>query len=51
MVIKINREIAGDLNNPTTELLNYCISQHQKELRRLEKLSNYYDGEQEIMAL
>ena len=49
MSIKINREIAGDLNNPTTELLNYCISQHQKELRRLEKLSNYYDGEQEII--
>ena len=49
MTIKINREIAGDLNNPTTELLNYCISQHQKELRRLEKLSNYYDGEQEII--
>lgn len=49
MVIKINREIAGDLNNPTTELLNYCISQHQKELRRLEKLSDYYDGKQEII--
>ena len=49
MAIKINREIAGDLNNPTTELLNYCISQHQKELRRLEKLSDYYDGKQEII--
>ncbi|MDG4961503.1 phage portal protein [Pseudolactococcus raffinolactis] len=48
MSIKINREIAGDLNNPTTELLNYCISQHQKELSRLKKLSDYYDGEQEI---
>lgn len=48
MSIKINREIAGDLNTPTTELLNYCISQHQKELRRLEKLSDYYDGKQEI---
>ena len=49
MAIKINREIAGDLNNPTTELLNYCISQHQKGLSRLKKLSDYYDGEQEII--
>lgn len=48
MAIKINREVAGDLNNPTAELLNYCIEQHQNEFWRLEKLSNYYDGEQEI---
>lgn len=48
MAIKINREIAGDLNNPSDELLNYCISQHQESLNRLNKLSNYYDGDQEI---
>ena len=48
MAIKINREIAGDLNNPSPELLNYCISQHQMSLERLEKLSDYYDGKQKI---
>lgn len=48
MAIKINREVADDLNNPTAELLNYCIEQHQNEFWRLEKLSNYYDGKQEI---
>lgn len=49
MTIKINREIAGDLNNPTPELLNYCINQHQSNFFRLEKLSDYYDGKQEIL--
>lgn len=49
MTIKINREIAGDLNNPTPELLNYCINQHQSNFFRLEKLSDYYDGKQDIL--
>ena len=49
MAIKINREMAGDLNRPTPELLNYCINQHQSKLSRLEKLSDYYDGEQTIL--
>lgn len=49
MTIKINREVAGDLNNPTSELLNYCINQHQSEFFRLEKLSDYYDGKQDIL--
>lgn len=49
MAIKINREVAGDLDSPTAELLNYCIGQHQNEFWRLEKLSDYYDGKQEIL--
>lgn len=48
MAIVVNREIAGDLNNPSASLLNYCIQEHQKQLSRFEKLSNYYDGEQAI---
>lgn len=48
MTIKINREVAGDLNNPTSDLLNYCINQHQTYFWRLEKLSDYYDGKQDI---
>mgnify|MGYP004505781337 CR=1 FL=1 len=49
MAIKINREMAGDLNNPSFELLNHCINQHQSDFWRLEKLSDYYDGKQEIL--
>ncbi|MBX9122943.1 phage portal protein, partial [Enterococcus sp. K18_3] len=49
MAIVVNREIAGDLRSPSTELLNYCLQEHQKQLKRLEKLSDYYDGNQEIL--
>lgn len=49
MAIKINREIAGDLNNPSVDLLNYCINQHQEQFWRFEKLSDYYDGKQAIL--
>ena len=49
MAIKINREMAGNLNSPTSELLNYCISQHLSTIGRLDKLSDYYDGEQDIL--
>lgn len=49
MAIKINREVAGDLNNPSDELLNFCISKHQESFGRLDKLSGYYDGEQDIL--
>lgn len=48
MAIVVNREIAGDLNNPSNELLSYCVQQHQSELERLDKLSNYYDGKHSI---
>lgn len=49
MAIKINREMAGNLNSPTPELLNYCISQHLSLIGRLDKLSDYYDGKQDIL--
>lgn len=48
LAIVVNREVAGDLNFPSDELLNYCIQEHKKTLGRLEKLSNYYDGDQAI---
>lgn len=49
MGIAINREIAGDLNNPSNELLAYCIEQHRQTVERLNKLSDYYDGKQDIL--
>lgn len=49
MGIAINREIVGDLNNPSNELLAYCIEQHRQTVERLNKLSDYYDGKQDIL--
>lgn len=49
MAIAIDRELAKDLNNPTAELLNYCINKHQDELKRLQLLSDYYDGKHYIL--
>ncbi len=50
MAIVVNREIAGNLSSPSSELLNYCLQEHQKQLKRLEKLSDYYDGDQKIKS-
>lgn len=44
MAIAIDRELAGDINNPTIELLNFCIEEHEKELPRLQMLFDYYEG-------
>lgn len=49
MAIVVNREVAGDLNNPIAALLNYVIQQHLQTVGRLDKLSDYYDGKQEIL--
>lgn len=49
MAIIINREIAKDLDNPSEELLNYCMQLHISNKKRLQKLSDYYDGKQEIL--
>lgn len=48
MAIKIDRELAGNINNPSAEVLAYCIAEHQKELARLEKLNNTYNGKHDI---
>lgn len=44
MAIAIDRELAGDINNPSFEVLNYCIEEHTKEIPRLQMLFDYYDG-------
>lgn len=49
MAIAIDRELAGDINNPSVAVLKYCIEQHQKELERFDKLSDYYDGKHEVL--
>ncbi|MFS1062471.1 phage portal protein [Enterococcus faecium] len=49
MAIVVNREVAGDLNNPSVDLLDYCIQEHLMQVQRLERLSDYYDGKQDIL--
>ena len=44
MAIAIDREEAGDISNPSFEVINWCVQEHQKELSRLQMLSDYYDG-------
>ncbi|KAJ76029.1 portal protein [Enterococcus faecalis AZ19] len=44
MAIAIDREIAGDINNPSFEVINYCIEEHEKEIPRLQMLFDYYEG-------
>lgn len=44
MAIAIDRELAGDIRNPSFDVINYCIEEHEKELPRLQMLFDYYDG-------
>ncbi|WP_429976649.1 phage portal protein [Enterococcus sp. AZ051] len=44
MAIAIDREMAGDINNPSLELINYCLEEHENEIPRLNVLFDYYDG-------
>lgn len=47
MTITLDKELMID-GIPTPEILEYCIKQHQGTLARLNKLSDYYDGKQDI---
>ncbi|WP_312541409.1 phage portal protein [Enterococcus sp.] len=44
MAIAIDREQADDINNPSLELINYCVEEHEKEIPRLDVLFDYYNG-------
>lgn len=44
MAIAIDREQAGNINNPALEIINWCVEQHQEQLPRLQMLFDYYDG-------
>lgn len=44
MAIAIDREEAGNILNPSFEVINWCVERHREELARYEMLSDYYDG-------
>ncbi|GAX46778.1 phage portal protein [Pseudolactococcus reticulitermitis] len=50
MSITIARKFVPDPNNPTAEVVARCIELHQAELKRLERLNNYYDGNHDIKS-
>lgn len=45
MAIKIDRELAGNINKPSLSVIIHCLRKHKKELARLELLNEYYEGE------
>ena len=44
MAVAIDRELAGDINNPSFDVINFCMEEHEKEIPRLEMLFDYYEG-------
>lgn len=44
----IDRDLLGDINEPNIEAINYAIKELKSRKKRLDKLSNYYNGKQEI---
>lgn len=48
MGIAIDRELVEDINDPSLDVLRYCIEKHQELLDRYDKLDKYYNGEHDI---
>lgn len=44
MAVAIDRELAGDIDNPSFDVINFCMDEHQKEVPRLQMLFDYYEG-------
>ncbi|MDN7144429.1 phage portal protein [Liquorilactobacillus mali] len=48
--IAIDRELAGDINNPSFDVINYAINQQMKRTERYKMLEHYYEGNQDIFS-
>lgn len=44
MAIAIDRELAGDISNPSFKVINWCVNKHKAEVPRLQMLFDYYEG-------
>ena len=44
----IDRELLGNVNEPNIEAINYAIKELKSRQKRLDMLSDYYNGKQEI---
>lgn len=47
--VAIDRELAGDIDNPSFEVITYAISQQKQQIDRYNMLENYYEGNQDIL--
>lgn len=47
--IAIDRELAGNIDNPNFDVINYAIDQQRKSLSRYDELEDYYEGNQDIL--
>lgn len=48
MAVVIDKDLLGDVNEPNIKAINYAIRELQNRKKRLDKLSDYYNGKQEI---
>ena len=48
MAVAIDRELLGDVNKPNLEAINYAIRKLKERQGRLDKLADYYNGNQEV---
>lgn len=50
MGIAIDRELAGDINDPSPEVIDYAIKMRRKQVPRLNHLFDTYNGKQSILS-
>lgn len=49
MGFPIDRELAGDVNNPSLELLDYVLRKQAKNKQHFDKLDRYYNGKHDVL--
>ena len=48
--VAIDRELAGNIENPSFDVINYAINQQQQRIDRYNMLEHYYEGNQHILS-
>ncbi|WP_047999408.1 phage portal protein [Lactiplantibacillus herbarum] len=48
--VTVDRELAGDIDNPSFEVINYAINQQRQRLERYNALEHYYEGNQDVLT-
>lgn len=48
--VVIDRELAGDIDNPSFDVINYAITQQRQRVDRYDALEHYYEGNQDILT-
>ncbi|MFT8610297.1 MAG: phage portal protein [Liquorilactobacillus nagelii] len=48
--IAIDRQLAGNIDNPSFDVINYAIQQQMNRINRYNSLEHYYEGNQDIFS-